>query len=184
MAAPRILPAEAPYPEDIAESFSRIMPPGMEPLRLFRTMARNPRVVRRMFAGSLLDKGSIGLRDREIVILRTCARCSAEYEWGVHVTMFAQRAGLSEADIAATLQEGVADHWSACDAALIRLADALHDHAALPDTAWEQLAAHFEAEQALELITLAGYYHTISFIANAARVECEEYAARFAQYRR
>ena len=39
----RISPAEPPYEPTIAEALGRIMPPGLEPLVLFRTMARNPR---------------------------------------------------------------------------------------------------------------------------------------------
>ena len=36
----RIAPAEPPYAPAIAEALGRIMPPGLEPLVLFRTMAR------------------------------------------------------------------------------------------------------------------------------------------------
>ncbi|HEV7760231.1 MAG TPA: hypothetical protein VGO78_14620 [Acidimicrobiales bacterium] len=32
------------------------------------------------------------MRDREIVIDRTCARCGCQYEWGVHVAFFGDRA--------------------------------------------------------------------------------------------
>ena len=34
---------------------------------------------------------SLPLREREIAIDRTCARCGCEYEWGVHVAYFAER---------------------------------------------------------------------------------------------
>ena len=87
----RIAPSEPPYPPAIAESLQRIMPPGLEPLVLFRTMAKSPRVFGKMFAGGLLDKGPLSLRQREIVIDRTTARLGCEYEWGVHVALFAGR---------------------------------------------------------------------------------------------
>ena len=89
---PRIAPAEAPYEAEIATALQRIMPPGVEPLVLFRTMARSPRVFQKMFAGGLLDKGPLSLRQREIVIDRTTARLGCEYEWGVHVAFFADKA--------------------------------------------------------------------------------------------
>lgn len=180
MSVPRITPIEAPYDPAIAEMFARVMPPGMEPLKLFRTMARSPRILQRMFAGSLLDKGPVALRDREIVILRTCARCGSEYEWGVHVAMFAERAGLSEQEIAASIG-GDAGLWPARERALIELVDELHDTAQLSDAGWNALAAHFSPEQVLELIALVGYYHTISFMTNACRVDLESTAARFGQ---
>ena len=41
---------------------------------LFRTIARSPRAWEKFSAGGLLDRGPLTLREREIVIDRTCAR--------------------------------------------------------------------------------------------------------------
>jgi len=181
MQTPRISPVEPPYDPAIAEAFARIMPPGVAPLKLFRTMARSPRVIQRMFAGSLLDKGAITFRDRELMILRTCARCGSEYEWGVHVTFFAGKAGFDERQVAATVNGVTAECWSARDRLVLRMADELHEAATVSDPLWEELQATFTVEQLLELIALAGYYRTISTMTNACRVELEPYAARFGQ---
>jgi len=54
--------------------FDKIMPPGVRPLSLFTTLARVPRIFDKFRAGSLLDRGPVLLRHREIVIDRTCAR--------------------------------------------------------------------------------------------------------------
>lgn len=182
MPAPRIAPLEAPYEETVAAAFNAFLPPGMEPLKLFRTQAHNPRVLQRMFAANLLDKGSIELRTRELVILRTCARCGSEYEWGVHVALFAQRAGLSKTDITATLATAP-DGLSPQEALLLQAVDALHDSAAIPDETWNGLTQHYTDAQLIELIALVGNYHTVSFITNAARIELESFAPRFADYR-
>ena len=99
---------------------------------------------------------SLPMRDREIIIDRTCARCGCEYEWGVHVAFFA---------------------------ALIEAADALHDTAGLGDDLWHRLAAVFSDEQLLDLLMLAGWYHAISFAANGTRIACEDGAPRFADVR-
>jgi alkylhydroperoxidase family enzyme len=175
------MPAEPPYAEPVAAAFNRIMPPGFDPLKLFRTMARSPRVLQRMFGGSLLDRGAISLRERELMILRTCARCGSEYEWGVHVTFFAKQAGLGEEQVAATAAGSVGDCWDAKDLLVLRLADELHEKAAVSDALWKDLEEAFTTEQLLELIALAGYYRTISYMTNACRVELEPYAARFAR---
>ena len=53
-------------------------------------------------AGGLLDPGHLSLRQREIVIDRITALSGSEYEWGVHITIFAARAGLTEAQIRST----------------------------------------------------------------------------------
>lgn len=176
---PRITPLEPPYDIDTAAALQAIMPPGMEPLKLFRTQARNLRVFKRMAAGNLLDKGSISLRERELLILRTCARCGAEYEWGVHVALFAERAKLDAAAIAATLAPGENNTLSVQENLLLGAADALHDQAGIPDALWQKLAAHYSDGQLLEIVALAGFYHAISFMVNAARVELEPFAPRF-----
>src|SRR5688572_22461811 len=85
MSDARIAPLEPPYSEAVTAALQKIMPPGVDPLVLFRTLAVNERVFLRLMAGGLLDRGSITLREREIVIDRTCARCGSEYESGVHV---------------------------------------------------------------------------------------------------
>ena len=176
----RITPAEPPYEPAIAAELERIMPPGVPPLILFRTMARSPRVFAKMFAGGLLDKGPLSLRQREIVIDRTTARLGCEYEWGVHVVLLAERAGLSPEQVAATATApGDAGCWTADEQALIALVDGLVDKHTIDEESWALLAAHFDEPQILEAIALVGYYHTISFLCRGLDLPLERYAARF-----
>ena len=177
---PRIAPAAEPYEPRVAAELARIMPPGIEPLVLFRTMARSPRVFAKLFAGGLLDRGPLSLRQREIVIDRTTARLGCEYEWGVHVALFAQRAGLQESEIAATvLDPAGAAGWVPAERALIALVDDLVDRRRIGDATWTDLTAHFDDPQILEAIALVGYYHSISFLCNGLELPLESYAARF-----
>jgi len=177
---PRIAPAEPPYEPEIAAALDRIMPPGMPPLVLFRTMAKSPRVFAKMFAGGLLDKGPLSLRQREIVIDRTTARLGCEYEWGVHIALFAGKVGFGEAETAATVTGAPdADCWSAAEQALLALVDDLIDRRAISDATWARLTEHFDEAQILEAIALAGFYHTISFLCVGLELPLETYAARF-----
>jgi len=176
----RIAPAEPPYEPAIAEALNRIMPPGIEPLVLFRTMARSPRVLAKMFAGGLLDKGPLNLRQREIVIDRTMARLGCEYEWGVHVALFAGKVGFGEVETAATVTGAPdADCWSAPERALIALVDDLVDRRTIGDATWTLLTEHFDETQILEAIALVGYYHTISFLCRGLSLPLEAWSARF-----
>ena len=90
---PRVAPLQPPYAPEIQQQFDRIMR-GAPPLVLFRVMAGHPRAWEKFRGGSLLDRGPLALREREIVIDRTCARTGCEYEWGVHVATFAEAARL------------------------------------------------------------------------------------------
>ena len=99
MSNQRIEPVDSPYPDSLQSSFDVVMPRGMPPLNIFRTIGRNPRVLSRMVRGGLLDKGSITIAQRELVILRACAVCGAEYEWGVHVAAYAPYGSIDVASI-------------------------------------------------------------------------------------
>src|SRR6266540_1959293 len=101
--ASRVEPVPPPYAPELQKELDAIMPPGVPPLALFTTLARVPRVWDRFRAGSLLDRGPVSLRHREIVIDRTCARCGCAYEWGVHVAFFAQRVALTPEQVRATV---------------------------------------------------------------------------------
>lgn len=179
MSNPRIAPIDPPYPQDMQAEFDKLMR-GAPPLLLFRTVARNPRVLQRMMAGGLLDRGSISLRSRELMILRTCARCGAEYEWGVHIATFGAKARWTSAQIHSTVHGSADDTcWSLEDRLVIRLADQLHDTNRVDDTLWEEMSAHFEPDQLVELIMLAGLYHAVSYMVNATGVQHEAFAPRF-----
>jgi alkylhydroperoxidase family enzyme len=180
----RIDPLSEPYPADVASALAKWMPPGaaVEPLALFRTLYLRPDIADRArpLGAGLLGHGRLPAADRELVINRVCARCAAEYEWGVHVSAFGAAVGLSEAQLAATAAaqpapELFGDHQQA----LLRAVDELHDSGTVTDSTWPILAEALDHGQLLELLVLVGWYHLISFVANGARVDLEPWAARF-----
>jgi alkylhydroperoxidase family enzyme len=175
----RIAPLQPPYAPDVQEQFDRIMR-GAPPLVLFRVMAGHARAWEKFRAGSLLDRGPLSLREREIVIDRTCALNRCEYEWGVHVTIFAAAAQLTDEQVRATVQEPAnAPCWSEAEQALISAVDALHHRATLSDAEFAALSAHHDDDKILEIILLCGSYRTVSYLANGLRLPLEEKAARF-----
>ncbi len=177
---PRIQPINPPFSAEVQESLDIVMPAGMPPLNIFKTVGNNERVLSRMVRGGLLDRGSVSIAQRELVILRACANCKAEYEWGVHVAGFAQKAGFSDEQVAATCQKALDDAlWSGEQLALLQLVDELHEGAKLSDDTWALLRGFFSEEQLIELILLAGLYHAVSFIVNGLKVENEVFAPKF-----
>jgi len=176
----RISPINAPYSEEITADFNTVMPPGMPPLSIFRTVAHNPRVLHRMVVGGLLDKGSISVADRELVILRACGVCKAEYEWGVHVAAFAKKAGFNEAQINDTAAPtSDSSLWNDSQNLIIAMVDQLHVSNQVSDELWERLAKAFKEEQLIELIMVAGLYHAVSFMVNACKIQREPFAPGF-----
>ncbi len=124
---------------------------------------------------------SLTMRDREIVIDRTCARCRCEYEWGVHIAFFGERVAFSDEQITSLTHGDASDLCRADerDRLLVLAADALHDTATIGDELARRLQQHFSDEQVLDLLLLAGWYHAISYAANGVQVELEPGAPRF-----
>lgn len=183
----RIAPLSPPYAPEVESRLASMMPPGVPPIGLFRTFATNLAMTDAMAdwgAYELSRRLSLSMREREILIDRTCARCGAEYEWGVHVLFFADRVGFSPEQVA-SLTHGSADDpcWTSRERSLIRAADALHDSADIGDELWGELREELTDQQVLDLLFLCGWYHAISYVARAARVELEPDAPRFADVR-
>lgn len=184
MNPPRIAPLAPPYSQALAELLDKMTPAAApEVLALFRVFAHNPAMAERASAwgGYLLGrKATLPLRDREVVINRVCARCGAEYEWGVHVAAFGKAAGFDEAQNAAIAAEE--PDWSVLterDRLLVGMVDQLHDTAQVSDTLWRGMQSQWSPPQLLELLMLAGWYHAISYVCNAARVPLENWGARW-----
>lgn len=176
----RVAPADPPYAPEAQARFDALMPPGVAPLVLFRTLARDQRLFQRFMGGGLLDRGHLTLRQREVVIHRVTARCGSEYEWGVHAAFFARRAGLEPEQLRAIVHGGPDEVcWSAEDRLLIRFCDALHERCDIDDALWAELRAAFSEEALLELLLLAGFYRTVSCLTNALRLPPEPFAQRF-----
>ena len=181
---PRIVPLDPPYQAEVEEQLEAMMPPGVPPILLFRTFVQNLPMARSMTTWGGYELGrrlSLSMRDREIVIDRTCARCGCEYEWGVHVAFFADRVGLTGAQVTSLTHGGPSDAcWpDARDRLLVEAVDALHDTARIDDPLWDRLASVLADDELLDFFMLTGWYHAISFTANGVRVDLEAGAPRF-----
>jgi alkylhydroperoxidase family enzyme len=182
----RIAPVTEPYTPEETARLEAMMPAGVPPILLFRTFARNLPMAEAMGgwgAYELSRRLSLSMRGREIVILRTTARCGCEYEWGVHVAFFAERVGLTAEQVTSVTHGQPADDcWDERERLLIEAVDALHDHATIDDALWSRLAAVFTDAELLDLLFLCGWYHAISFAANGTQVDLEPGAPRFTHY--
>ena len=185
---PRIDPMDPPYAEDVGARLEAMMPPGVPPILLFRTFARNLPMTDAMgpWGGYELSRRlSLSRRDRELVIDRTCARCNCEYEWGVHVAFFAERVGLTDAQVTSLTHGSPTDAcWTEVrDRVVLEVVDALHDSAGIDDDLWTRVSSLLSEAELLDLLMLAGWYHAISFVANGVQLDLEAGAPRFVDVR-
>jgi 4-carboxymuconolactone decarboxylase len=183
---PRIAPLEPPFDDEVKQALAGWMPreAAVPPLALFRTIALHPMLRERMLplASGLRRHGMLSLRVRELVVLRTCARCEAWYEWGVHVSAFAASAGLDQ-DAVQSIEHATPAEIAARsdeDALVLRIVDELHDTSTLSQPVFAAAVERFGPPALLEIATLTGFYHLLSFIIGVADVPPEPWAAQHA----
>ncbi|MEO0998812.1 MAG: carboxymuconolactone decarboxylase family protein, partial [Pseudomonadota bacterium] len=168
-------PLEPPYSPEVEQALSAYPRRDGYLLTLFRVFANSRRFVSGKGVLNLLDRDSpLPLRERELVILRTCANLRCSYEWGVHVAGFAGAASLSRAQYLDTAP-GDPDPalWPARERALLAVVDALCGDARLTGATLAAFEAGWSVEQQLEVLALCGNYHTISFVANVSGIPDE-----------
>lgn len=163
-----------PYDEATAAALGALGPPIM----LFRMFARRPErawAIHGWGSYYLSRRSALSLRQRELVIDRTTALCGAEYEWAIHVSAYAAKAGLTGAQVQSLARGDSGDGcWdAAADRAVLRAVDALHTESDLSDEQWADLVSAAGEDGALEVVLLCGWYHAISFAARTLRLPLE-----------
>ncbi len=172
--APRLRPVEPPYDgatDDLLAAMGG-------PLQIFRLFARKPERANAILQWGryyLSSSCGLSLRHRELVIDRTTARCGSSYEWGVHIAVFAGKAGLTAEQVESTGGGSPDDAcWTdAGDRLVLRAVDALVDHRDIDDALWAELVAFIGEEGAIDLLLLCGWYHAISFATRVPRLTNE-----------
>jgi len=173
-------PVAPPYDEATAAALEALGPPIM----LFRMFARRPeraRAIQGWGSYYLSRRSALSLRQRELVIDRTTALCGAEYEWAIHISVFAAKANLTDAQVRSLVHGNSGDScWDvAADRAVLQAVDALHAHCDLTDDQWNDLVAATGEDGTLEVALLCGWYHAISFAVRALRLPMEPGTAGF-----
>ena len=134
-----------------------------------RTMVKHPDLFRaQMELGTVLFKGQIPPRERELAVLRIGWLAGAPYEWGEHVKI-SQRYGVSREEIARVKLGSGAEGWSEHDAAILRGVEELLTDFAVSDATWDALAKTWDEVQMLEYPSMVGQYVVTAFIQNSVR---------------
>jgi alkylhydroperoxidase family enzyme len=177
---PRIAPAEPPFSDEVQAIIDRVVPDGVAPFALFTTIARDPRLFDRFVGRGFLGRGHLTLRQRELIIARVTSQCGSEYEWGIHVHFFAEKAGFYAEHLRSIVYgDATDDCWGDEDRLILRLCDSLHRNCDVDDDLWRDLKGAFEDEAVMEMMMIAGNYRSVAYLTNALRLPLEKFAARF-----
>jgi len=142
---------------------------------IFKTLTHHPDLMRRwlVFANHVLFKSTLGLRERELVILRIGYLCNAGYEWGQHVQV-ARKAGMSDAEILTTKSGPDTPGIPELDRLLMQATDELHADCHISDATWSALEQHLDKRQLMDLVFTVGQYNLVSMALNTLGVQPDD----------
>ena len=106
---------------------------------------------------------------REMVILRVAVLNRASFEFEAH-RPHALRAGLSEAKIAALLDDRPGDAFSPIERAVLDLTDTMTRDVQVPDAIFDPLRKRFDARALVELVATVAAYNMVSRFLEALNI--------------
>jgi alkylhydroperoxidase family enzyme len=135
-----------------------------------RTVLKHPGIFRcQMEMGTVIFRGQIPARERELAVLRIGWLCRAPYEWGEHVDI-AKRYGVTAEEVERVTGGSSAPGWNDHDRAILRGVEELLGEKALSDATWDALTKTWNEAQMIEFTMMVGQYVATAFIQNSLRV--------------
>jgi alkylhydroperoxidase family enzyme len=146
-----------------------------EVINIFRVLMQNPKLTRSWtrFAGYIMGRQTLPVRDRELLILRIGWLNQAPYEWEQHVRI-SKSAGLTDDEID-RVSKGPKAGWDKHDAALLQAADDLRERSVVSDETWKQLSERYSIEQMMDAVFTIGQYNLVSWALNSFGVPLDDY---------
>jgi 4-carboxymuconolactone decarboxylase len=106
---------------------------------------------------------------REIVILRIAVLNRAPYEFDAHVP-HAQKAGVSESQIAALREPQVGREFSDVERGVLSLADTMTREIEVPEPLFNSVRQHFNEQQMVDLLVTISAYNMVSRFLAAVQI--------------
>jgi len=174
MSSPARLPLlELHEAKQIAESVG--VSAQMAELSIFRVLLRHPAVAKQVhdLLSTLLFRGTLDTRLRELVILRLGWATHSEYEWTQHWRV-ALRLGIPEQDLLAVRDWRSSDRLSQADRAVLAATDETLASGAISPATWRLCEAHVgTGDLLIELVAAIGWWRMISSILRSLAIPLE-----------
>lgn len=156
--------AELPVAEAIAE------------LNVFRVLLRNPPVAKAIndLLMTLLFRGQLDARLRELVIMRIGWVTGSVYEWTQHWRV-ARQLDVPAEDLLAVREGPSHPGWSDADRAVLQATDDVLEHGAVSPETWALCEAALPGEaERIELVAAIGTWKFISHFLRSLRIPLED----------
>ncbi|MEW2115644.1 carboxymuconolactone decarboxylase family protein [Streptomyces sp. NPDC005474] len=144
-------------------------------INLYRVLGHAPQSVEQIarLGAALFTQGGLSAVERELLILTYATGFRSEYEWAQHVPI-SRAVGVTDEQRAALRR---ADHDSAvftpAQRALVAFASAVADGPLVDDIRYARLREHYDEEQVVETLILAGFYFLVARVCTVLDVEID-----------
>jgi AhpD family alkylhydroperoxidase len=161
---PGTRPELAEIEANILQERGRISP-------LYRTLLNSPEIAKGWEAllTAVRNRSSLPGSLKELMILRVAVLNRANYEFDAH-RPHAINAGVSEEQVTLVQQEKVISGFTDVEILVMELTDVMTRDIQVPDALYDQVKAHFNDREILEVVTTISAYNMVSRLLNALHV--------------
>jgi uncharacterized peroxidase-related enzyme len=157
----------------VAEIYDRYMRTRGNVPNMFRTMAHRPEIFSTMIAHfeAILQTGTVPLRLKELVIVRTSQLNCCDYCLGSH-TQICLRLGWTREQLDHLADYPQRDDFTAAEKIALRLAEHMTlDATHISDEEFEALRAHYDEGEIVELMAAIGLFNYFNRFNNVLQLE-------------
>ncbi len=115
------------------------------------------------------NQSSVPADLRELMILRVAVLNHAPYEFEAHIP-HAQKAGTSDAKIAAVREAGISPLFTEDEALVLELADVMTRDINVPEALMDRIKAKFDARAVVEIVATVAAYNMVSRFLEALQI--------------
>jgi alkylhydroperoxidase family enzyme len=163
-------------PEEAARAASDVqLDIGWSKSNLFRVLLQHPRLAKntRDFLTTLLYRGNLDNRIRELVIMRVAWTTGSAYEWASHWDI-ARRLEIPEDDLIAIQSWEQYPRFGGAERAALACADAMVETGQISERLWAHCASQFDSQSdLLELVFTVGLWRMISTVLRSLEIPLE-----------
>jgi len=158
----------------VREIFQKIEDSGGEVINLMKALAHSPKICRdfNRMGITLLLKGDLSPRLRELAILRVGNLARANYEWTKHVPM-ALEAGANQGQIDALSRWQDAACYDGQERAVLQYTDEVARNIRASDDTFKKIAEFLSQKEIIELTVTIGYYGMVCRVLETLQIELE-----------
>jgi len=158
----------------VKQIYQKIEDSGSEVINLLKALAHSPKICRdfNRMGITLLLKGDLSSRLRELAILRVGDLARANYEWTKHVPI-ALQAGASQEQIDGLSDWADSTRFNEQEQAVLQYTDEVARNIRASDETFSKIAKFLSEKEIVELTVTIGYYGMVCRVLESLQIQLE-----------